>query len=61
MVFGTIVKDSGKSFDNYVYGKDTIISDKCKIEYFSNKINKINPFWYILILLLVVVLIIWFA
>lgn len=58
MVFGTIVKDSGKSFDNYVYGKDTIISDKCKIEYFS---NKINPFWYILILLLVVVLIIWFA
>ena len=58
MVFGTIVKDSGKSFDNYTYGKDTIISDKCKIEYFS---NKINPFSYILILLLVVVLIIWFA
>ena len=57
MNFGTIIADSGVSFDNYTIGANTLSSKKCKIEYFS---NKINPLWSIIILMLVIVLIIWF-
>jgi len=53
MAFGTIIRDSGVSFDNYVCGKNTLVSDKCKIEYFS---NKLIPQWYILVLLVLLVL-----
>lgn len=58
MKYETIITDSGVSFDNYTSGSSKLKSQKCKVEYFS---NKNNPIWYVIVLLLVVVLIIWLA